>query len=401
MVEIELISEGIDSQDNVDNVEMTNDEIWFVKHFVKEYNPKKIVEIGISAGGNTVNLLKWKDEDAQLFSVDIATRWYRDNTKLSGFMAEEVGISDNWKLYRGYDYLDVFEEIGDDIDLIIIDTVHSMPGEFFTFLAVLPQLKDGCIVILHDIHLNLVKFNYNKFSKYDKAAYCTGLLFGGVNSNMKWSLKSDDVSNIGAFVVDRYTRENVKDIFHLLCASWDYFPHDLNLSEYSKFIYKNYSEDCYDMFQFCLELQSKYFDYKSKQTSQIARIDILNTNVESNAIEILNTSNSVDVVFPEWFKTDEGAGVVIKTKEKLFDLKVKCINDGVLNITFRGPDIRDELGNRIPSYVEFEKVMINNEYVINNNVTVWHNEPYIFKKYVNDGDIIDMHVEWCLFKPNG
>lgn len=399
MVEIELISLGIDELDNTINVEMSVDEIWFVKHFIKKYNPKKIVEIGISAGGNTVNLLNWKDKDAELFSIDIAREWYKDTTKLSGFMADELGEKSNWKLYRGYDYLDVFEEIGNDIDFIIIDTVHSMPGEFLTFLATLPQLKDGCIVVLHDIHLNMVKFHYDQFSNYDKDAYCTGLLFGGVSSSKKWSLKSDDMSNIGAFVVDGNTRGNIKDIFHLLCASWSHFPSDLNLNKYSEFFNKNYAADCNNLFQSCLEFQSKYFNYKSIQTSKVARIDILNSNVESNTIEILNISNSADVYFPDWFKYDTGSGALIQTDEYVFDLEFKCVNDGILNIFLRGPDIRDKSGNRIPSYVEFEKVKINNEDILYNNVKVCHDEPHILKKNVNDGDIIEMHVEWILFRP--
>ena len=132
------------------------------------------------------------------------------------------------------------------------------------------------------------------------------------------------------------------------------------------------------------------------------RIDIKNFGKSSNKIIILENSDlNSRIENPKWFNDNKGVGTKIESSEGILNLKFKCINDGVLNITFRGPDIRDELGNRIPSYVEFEKVKINNEYVINNNVTVWHNEPYIFKKYVNDGDILDMHVEWCLFKPNG
>ncbi len=50
MAEIELNSKGLSEQDNVTNVEMSFDEIWFLKNFIKMYNPKKIVEIGISAG---------------------------------------------------------------------------------------------------------------------------------------------------------------------------------------------------------------------------------------------------------------------------------------------------------------------------------------------------------------
>lgn len=41
MIEIELIPEGIDEQDNTVNVEMLADEIWFLKHLIKKYNPKK------------------------------------------------------------------------------------------------------------------------------------------------------------------------------------------------------------------------------------------------------------------------------------------------------------------------------------------------------------------------
>lgn len=397
-MEIELIAEPISEEDNTINVEMTAGEIWFLKSFIKRYNPKKIVEIGISAGGNTVNLLRWKDKDAELFSIDIAKEWYRDNEKLSGFMADELNDKKNWKIYRGYDYLDIYKEIGNDIDCIIIDTVHSMPGEFLTFLAALPQLKDGCIVILHDIHLNMRGFSINSFSEYHIAAYCTGLLFGGVSSHAKWSLKSDDISNIGAFVVDKYTRENIKDIFHILCSAWYSFPSELNLTEYLKYIHKHYSLDCYNLFNTCLNLQSKYFKNEQEQTQQTARIDIININNKDNAIEILNTSSSIDVDFPDWFKTNKGKGVVIQTYENSFDVKLKCINDGLLNISLRGPDIRDKIGNRIPSYVKFNKLKINDNEVLNNQVVVCHDAPYVFEKNITDGEIIEIHTEWTFTK---
>lgn len=98
MVEIELKAEKLTENDNSKNVEMSEEEIWLIKHLLEKYNPKKIVEIGISAGGNTVNLLNWKDDDAQLFSIDIAKNWYKDKTKLSGFMADEVENRKNFKI---------------------------------------------------------------------------------------------------------------------------------------------------------------------------------------------------------------------------------------------------------------------------------------------------------------
>ena len=255
---------------------MSEDEIWFLKKLINKVNPKKIVEIGISAGGTTVNLLKWKNKDTKLFSIDIATQWHKDNTKLSGFMADEVVVKDNFKLYRGYDYLDVYEEIGKDIDFIIIDTTHTLPGEILTFIAALPQLKDGCMVVLHDIHLNMRYFRGNNFNPYNIAAYCTGILHGGVSSNKKYVLKSDILSNIGAFVVNNSTRDNIKDIFHLLCTTWYSFPNELNLEGYIKFVSENYSEDCKNLFNLCLEYQSNYFNHLTDIDNKIEKLNMIN-----------------------------------------------------------------------------------------------------------------------------
>ncbi|MCR5027393.1 MAG: class I SAM-dependent methyltransferase [Methanobrevibacter sp.] len=263
----------ISLQDNTENVLMSIDEIWFLKKLLEDANPKKIVEIGISAGGTTVNLLKWKDKSTELFSIDVATQWHRDPTKLSGFMADEVDVKDNFKLYRGYDYLDVCEEIGGDIDFIIIDTTHVLPGEILTFIAALPYLKDGCVVVLHDIHLNMRYFGTNKFDPYNIGAYCTGILHGGVCSSEKYVLKSDMMSNIGAFVVDKSTRDNIKDVFHLLCTTWYSFPDELNWEGYSNFVAENYSEDCKNLFNSCLEYQSIYFNYLEDINSKIEKLN--------------------------------------------------------------------------------------------------------------------------------
>lgn len=50
MAEIELKAEKLSENDNSENVEMSEEEIWLIKHLIEKYNPRKIVEIGISAG---------------------------------------------------------------------------------------------------------------------------------------------------------------------------------------------------------------------------------------------------------------------------------------------------------------------------------------------------------------
>lgn len=398
MNEIELIPGKLSNDDNTINVEMSKEEIWFLKTFIKNYNPKKIVEIGISAGGNTVNLLKWKNRDSQLFSVDLATQWYKDKTKLSGFMADELNVKDNFKLYLGCDYFEVCEEIGNDIDAIIIDTTHILPGELLTFLAALPQLKNGCVVILHDIHLNMLSIHTNRFSEYGIAAFCTGLLFGSVSSNKKWTLKSN-ISNIGAFIVDDSTRNNIKDIFHILCTTWNSYPYNLDLKKYLNYIQDNYSLDCHNLFENLLKLQSKYETYKNRCVAKTARIDIINKNKKNNNIKILNSSDDLDIKFPEWYKTDDGQGVIVQTRKKSFDLKFKCHGSGLLTIRLRGPDVRDEFGNWVPSYVNFKTFEVNNKNMLKEDLLVWHNKSYVFEKNVHNGQIIKLHIEWSQFEP--
>ncbi len=310
MAEIELIAKELDDSDNKEYVEMSAEELWFLKHLFKKFNPKKIVEVGVSAGGNTVNLLKWKDDDAQLFSIDIAVHWYRDRTKFSGFMASEFEDDENWKFFRGYDYLDVFEEIGDNIDFIIIDTVHSMPGEFLTFIAALPQLKDGCLVLLHDVHLNMMYHNENNFTNfYNISAYCNALLFGGVSSNKKWTLKTEPMTNIGAFVIDESTRENIKDIFHILTSSWHYYPSGLNLNKYTEYVKEHYPIECYNLFDNCLKLQSVYFNHEPQ-------IDYDSIKLENDQLKIdYNDLNK------KYKKLDNDYNKIRQTNEKLLSSK--------------------------------------------------------------------------------
>lgn len=393
MVEIELVAEMLSSDDNTTNVEMSKEEIWFLKHFIKTYHPKKIVEVGIASGGNTVNLLKWKDEDAQLFSVDVAKYMYKDKSKLSGYMAIDLGINDNWKLYGGYDYIDVYKEIGNDIDCIIIDTTHIMPGECLTFLAALPQLKDGCIVILHDVHFNCVRLGGARYNNIDTAKFSSGILFSSVRSDKKWTLSLDDISNIGAFVVDESTKEHIKDLFHALCTSWYKFPFEVNFSNYKKFIKENYSNDCSNLFNKCVDLYAELFNATGRRSAQNARIDIVNKNYSKKPVSVVYSSDGVDVEYPSWFEYDYGKGVVLNSKRKSFYATLRCIEDGELNISLRGPDIRVS-GRRVPSYVNYTSFMVNHENVLNKPTAACHDNSYVFKKHVKDGEIVELHFEW-------
>lgn len=123
------------------------------------------------------------------------------------------------------------------------------------------------------------------------------------------------------------------------------------------------------------------------------RIDLKNFGLD-NDVEILEISDeNIFPKRPDWLSNEEGRGFILQSFKGLINLKVKCINKGVLRITLRGIDFRDSKRDRFPVYVNITNLKINNEEIIENRL-VWHSEPYIFKKEVDDSEIIDLEIKW-------
>lgn len=140
---------------------MTDWELSFLCGLIREKKPKKIMEIGVASGGTTVVILNCIDllrYELMVYSIDINERLYSDNSKMTGYIAEQGKLflkkSVENKLYTGGFSIDFLDDIGDDIDFLIIDTMHIWPGELLDFLACLPYLKNGATVVLHDIVLH-------------------------------------------------------------------------------------------------------------------------------------------------------------------------------------------------------------------------------------------------------
>ena len=45
----------------------------------------------------------------------------------------------------------LIDKIGPDIDLLILDAIHMLPGEILDFLICLPYLTRDALVVLHDV----------------------------------------------------------------------------------------------------------------------------------------------------------------------------------------------------------------------------------------------------------
>ena len=125
-----------------------------------------------------------------------------------------------------------------------------------------------------------------------------------------------------------------------------------------------------------------------------ARIDIKNEGYSTNDVLILdNSDNDSEVTKPNWFKNESGIGTVIQSVTGKVNFKIKCINGGKLKLWLRGIDFINA-DKRIPIYIKYYKILINESNIIKTPVVVWHNNPYFFEKDVENNEIINISIEW-------
>ncbi|MEI0747256.1 class I SAM-dependent methyltransferase [Brachyspira pulli] len=236
----------------------------FVNGIIRKTKPKKILEVGVAAGAGTVLILNSiKDmPNSRLYSIDYVNNFWNKDI---GYLVKEKFpiLMDKWTLYSGGVSAKFMEEIGGDIDLCMMDTMHMNPGEFLDFLMVYPFLKKNCIFILHDIQTHLY---------VNKGCETCCALFSTLKGK-KYYLKSDTrhmgFSNIGMVILDDDMKQTIYDILLLLTMHWQY-----NITE----------ED----HNYTINLLKKYYD---ENISKIYESIFIN----SNNINIENTNNEHNI----------------------------------------------------------------------------------------------------------
>ncbi len=128
-----------------------------------------------------------------------------------------------------------------------------------------------------------------------------------------------------------------------------------------------------------------------------ARIDIKNFGNNNQIIVLDNSDQNSEVSKPNWFTDNDGVGTTITSEEGVLNLKLKCVNDGILKIFLRSPDIRDKNGRKFPVYIDYTIFSVNNIPIFEDNKLLWCDQPYIFSKNVLDSEILDIHVKWSPF----
>ena len=203
----------------------------FVNGVVRKFKPKKILEIGVAEGGSSIIILNAiKDiEDSHLFSIDLST-----NNRI-GYCVKNIfqNLSNKWTLYTGNIPAKFMKEIGNNIDMVFIDSVHFEPGEILDFLMVLPFLKEEAIVILHDIGNQISKCGQAN-SRRNFAPYKIFNIIRGKKfyPSGNYILTKD----IGGIKLEKNQFKFIHDYFRTLGGQWDYFPDETHINLMRKYI---------------------------------------------------------------------------------------------------------------------------------------------------------------------
>lgn len=236
--------------------EMTYEQTGFLCGLIKKFKPKKLVEVGVSSGGTTSNIMNCLDIlglDTQMYSIDLNERLYRDTSRETGYYAKDI-IREKKIFYHrfllGHYLPEVLEDIGYGIDFIILDTVHHLPGELLDFLAVFPFLTSDATVVLHDIALS------HDNSRGDRYIFATQVLFETVFAD-KYLNNDDKYPNIGAFRINENTKDSIPDVFSSLTLTWRYLLPDKEKDIYREWYNMHYPDILIKLFDQAVDLNEK------------------------------------------------------------------------------------------------------------------------------------------------
>ena len=246
---------------------LTLNDAYFINGLIRKFRPKKILEVGVARGGSSIIILNAiKDiKDSKLISLDLNTKLFIDYIKNTGYAVKEFfpELTNNWELYTGDQPHKFLEKLNMKFDFLFLDTAHYTPGEIINLIEILPFLKEGAIVVLHDIiwHLDGTE-NFKEVKFTPTQIYLMSSLYG---QKIYITNSKQGFENIGAVKLYPNQEEHYKDYFLLLMSFWEEMPTESQIEDLRNFIKKYYVNKIYlKIFDTAVEKNRKYIDkYKS------------------------------------------------------------------------------------------------------------------------------------------
>lgn len=164
------------------------------------------------------------------------------------------------------------------------------------------------------------------------------------------------------------------------------------LNEYEKQITNLFNH--FQKNQISMNKLIRYFN-KLNAAWKTSRIDIKNYGNPENSVKFIEYEKNVKLSYPKWFSDKKGKGCKLESAKTNLNFIFKCISKGETRIFLRGVDFRD-INNekvRIPTYIDINKFVINDDPIIDDNLIVWHDKSFSFKKNCEDNEILFIKLE--------
>jgi predicted O-methyltransferase YrrM len=241
-------NEILDQLDNsyIKVSEMAPDQRAFLNALILRNKPKKLLELGVSAGASSIIILNSIKEflEAKLYSIDLMDNWYKDIAKRTGYAVDDYPwLKTKWELFTGGLACNFMDKIlmGGGVDFCLIDTVHTNPGEIFDILMVLPFLEDNAIIVFHDTSLH-TRYSLQKKYLLGERAITNNLLMSSITGRkiLQGNYEGKYFSNIAGIRINKTTKENIFEIFNLLMIRWHYLPSERQEQEMMSWFEKYY-----------------------------------------------------------------------------------------------------------------------------------------------------------------
>ena len=126
------------------------------------------------------------------------------------------------------------------------------------------------------------------------------------------------------------------------------------------------------------------------------RLDIrLKTTIQKDFQIVSVSDDKAEIRQPEWFNRD-GVGYVIQSYAGKLDIVFKVIAGGPITISLKGlfyPDPKNK-GKRLPYWVDYTKLAVNDKVIFNKLTPAWHDKPYNYNLNAKAGEEVTLSVEW-------
>ena len=256
--------------------EMSDQDRNFLNSLILREKPKKIVEIGVAKGGSSgiiLNAIK-NLNGAHLFSVDLNKECYSLKGKLTGFLMDDFPeLKKKWTLLTGGTIYDYIDQIGDNVDLVLIDTVHANPGEILDTLGIFPYLKKEAVIVFHDTNLQICQERGTEFTNNTLMSAIYGEKI--IPSPDSFEGLRGYFNNIAAIRLNGESLQNIYNVLNLLALHWTYFPTLDQLNKIKHFIKKHYGEFYVRYFENIISVQKKLYIEKINEHKRKKKYEIL------------------------------------------------------------------------------------------------------------------------------